>query len=98
MDTRKAGAVALIILAYAFRLMAIALCVITCVLCFSGITARLGIVGIVTDLSRTLPQLIAGYGVISSPFGGVFRLDFALTAVALFLLDYLCCRASRALR
>lgn len=55
-------------------------------------------VGFVVDLSRAMPAVIAGYGVITTPFGGVFRLDFALVAAVLFLLDYVCCRASRALR
>ena len=98
MDVRKAGAVALKVLAYALRLMALALCALVVLLCFSGLSARLGIVGFVTDLSRDIPSIISGYGVVSSPFGGVFRLDFALVAVALFVLDYLCCRASAALR
>ena len=98
MDLRRAGAIALSIIAVAFRLAAVAMCAITVVLCFSGLSARLNMVGFVVDLSRTMPAIIAGYGVITSPFGGVFRFDFALVAAALFLLDYACCRASRVLR
>lgn len=98
MDARKAGAVALNILAYAFRACAIALCVLVIILCFPGLVSRLGLVNFVIDLSRALPQVIAGWGVIASPFGGIFRLDFAVVAVVFFLLDFACVRLSRMLR
>lgn len=98
MEARKAGAVALNILAFVLRLCGIAMCLIVIALCFSGIAAKLNIVGLVVDLSRTIPEAIAGYGVIASPFGGVFRFDFALVAAICFVLDYACTRASRALR
>lgn len=98
MDARRAGAVALTLLSYAFRILAITGCVLTVLLCFGGVSTRLNIASAVVDLSRALPELIAGYGVVASPFGGVFRLDFALTAVVLFALDYGCARAARALR
>lgn len=98
MDARKAGAVALMILSYAFRVLAIAMCALTVLLCFGGMATRLNIATAVIDLSRTLPDVIAGYGVIASPFGGVFRLDFAITATVLFALDYGCARAARMLR
>lgn len=98
MEARKAGAVALNILAFVLRLCGIAMCLIVIALCFSGIAAKLNIVGLVVDLSRTIPGAIAGYGVIASPFGGVFRFDFALIAAVCFVLDYACTRGSRALR
>lgn len=98
MDARRAGAVALTLLAYAFRILAILMCALTVLLCFGGMSARLNIAGAVVDLSQALPDLIAGYGVVASPFGGVFRLDFALTGVFLFLLDYVCSLVVRRLR
>lgn len=98
MDARKAAAVALNVLSYALRLCAIALCVIVVILCFSGLVSRLGLVNLVIDLSRALPSAISGWGVIASPFGGVFRLDFAVVAAVLFLLDLACARLSRAIR
>lgn len=94
----RALAIAASLLALILRLFGIALCALVVLLCFSGMTARLSIVGLVVELSRMLPDVIAGYGVITTPFGGVFRLDFALTAVAFFILDYLLSRLSRALR
>ena len=98
MDARNAGAVALTVLSYVLRLCGIALCAMVIILCFSGIAARLGIVNLVVDISRAIPEAIAGYGVIASPFGGVFRLDFALVAAVCYALDYACVRAARALR
>lgn len=94
----RAGAIAFEVAAWACRLCAIALCALTVALCFSGLTAKLNVVGLVVDLSRALPSAIAGYGVMTSPFGGVYRLDFAAVAFALFLIDYACMRASRAMR
>lgn len=98
MEVRKALAVALQLLSYVARVAAVALCVLVVILCFAGVTSRLGIVWLVTDLSRAMPEIISGYGVISSPFGGVFRLDFTIVAVALFILDYILARLSRACR
>lgn len=98
MDGRRAGAIALTVLSYVLRLTGIALCAMVIVLCFSGAAAQLNIVGLVVDISRAIPEAIAGYGVIASPFGGVFRLDFALLAAACYALDYLCGRLAGILR
>ncbi len=92
------AAVALTLLAYALRILAVLMCALTVLLCFSGISAKLNLVSFVVDLTRALPDVISGYGVVATPFGGVFRLDFALCAVVLFLLDYLCCRLAARLR
>ncbi|AEB07012.1 hypothetical protein Corgl_0901 [Coriobacterium glomerans PW2] len=98
MGVRRAVGVALGILALALRLCSIALCCFVVILCFSGLPSRLNIVGLIVDISRVLPPSIAGYGVISSPFGGVFRFDFSLMAVALFILDFIFSRIARMLR
>lgn len=98
MNARRAGAIVLNILAWAFRLAAIVMCAITVVLCFPGMSAKLNLVGLIVDLSRSIPSAVAGYGVIASPLGGVFRFDFALIAVVCFALDYLCLRLSHSLR
>lgn len=98
MDARRAGAIALAIVSIACRVVALVLCVLTVALCFNGIANRLGIVSLVVDITRVLPDVIAGYGLIPSPFGGVFRFDFACAAAALFILDYFCERLSRSLR
>ena len=98
MDLRKAGAVALTIISVACRVLAIALCALAIVLCFNGISTRLGIVSFVVELTQALPDVIAGYGLIATPFGGVFRFDFLLMAIVLFVIDYACARVARELR
>ena len=97
MNSRKATAVAMSIIAIACRICGIFMSAMTVLFCFSGLTAKLQIVGFVVELSRALPSAIAGYGVITSPFG-VFRLDYAIVAVILFVADYLLTRASRRVR
>lgn len=67
MNSRKAAAVAMSIIAIACRICGIFMSAMTVLLCFSGLTAKLQIVGFVVELSRALPSAIAGYGVITSP-------------------------------
>ena len=98
MDVRRAAAIALTVLSVAFRIAAVAFAVLTVLLCFPSAAARLGITGFVIDLSHALPDLIQGYGLVTSPFGGVFRLDFALACACLFILDYFCQRIAYKLR
>lgn len=98
MDSRRALAVALSLLGFAFRLFAFVLCALTVVLCFNGVATMLGIVNLVVDLTRALPDIIAGYGLIPTPFGGVFRFDFAVVAVMCFFADYLLGSISRTIR
>ncbi len=98
MDVRKAGAIACNVLSIVARLCGIVLCIFTIMLCFPGLIAKLKLVDIVFDLAGALPSIIAGYGLIPSPMGGVFRFDFALTAAIFLLLDYALQLASRKLR
>lgn len=98
MDSRKALAVALTLLGFAFRLFALVLCALTVILSFNGVATMLGIVAFVVDLTQALPDIIAGYGLIPTPFGGVFRFDFAVMAVVCFALDYALARISRSIR
>lgn len=98
MNSRKAAAIAFNILAIALRLFAIFLCALTVMLCFPGVSTQLGLVDFVVDLSRAIPSVIAGYGLIATPFGGVFRFDFALTAVVCFALDWLFVKLSYQVR
>lgn len=98
MNSRKGAAVAMGILAVVCRACGVFMTLMTVMLCFSGIAAKLQIVGFIVELSRALPAAIAGYGVITSPFGGVFRFDYAIVAVVFFVVDYALTRASRAVR
>ena len=47
MDSRRALSIVLSIVGIACRVLAIAMCAVTAILCFSGIAAQLGIVGLV---------------------------------------------------
>lgn len=87
MDYRKAVAIACSLISWVCRIAGIVLSIITVILCFGGIAARLGLVNYVIEFSRMLPGVIAGYGVLPTPFGGVFRMDFAISAFVLFALD-----------
>ena len=98
MNSRKATAVAMSIIAIACRICGIFMSAMTVLLCFSGLTAKLKIVGFGVELSRARPSASAGYGGITAPFGGVFRLEYAIVAVILFVADYLLTRASRRVR
>lgn len=98
MQMRKAAAIACSILSIVSRLCGVALCLLAVLLCFPGVASRLNLVSFIIDLSSALPNVIAGYGLIPSPFGGVFRFDYAICAVVLFLLDYALSRASHRLR
>lgn len=105
MNFYKAGALALNFIAVLFRIMGIIMCALTCVLCFGRLSIMLtipalnvSVYSIALEISCVVPKAIAGYGVISTPMGGVFRVDFALCAAVLFLLDYLFMRLACALR
>ena len=98
MDLRRAGAVALTVFSYIARVCAILLGLLTVLLCFPGVAVRLNIMGLVMDLTQALPDVIAGYGLITSPFGGVFRFDFLMVGIVFFVLDFACSRISRAVR
>lgn len=98
MDERRAAAIVFTILSVACRVIAIVLCVLTVALCFNGVVTRLNIVAFIVDLTQALPDVIAGYGLIPTPFGGVFRFDFACMAVVFFGIDYACSRVAGLLR
>ena len=69
MAARKAGALALTIVAVCCRVLAWALCALTVLLCFSGVSTKLRLVNLVVDLTQALPALIAGYGLVPTPIG-----------------------------
>lgn len=98
MDFRRAAAIGFTILSWTSRLIAIGLGALTVLLCFPSAAARLNLIGLVIDIANALPDVISGYGLITSPFGGVFRFDFACTMAIMLALDYIFQRISRSLR
>lgn len=98
MDFRRAAAIGFKILSWTSRLVAIGLGALVILLCFPSAAARLNLIGLVIDISNALPDVISGYGLITSPFGGVFRFDFACAMSIMLVLDYICQRISNSLR
>ena len=98
MQARRAASIALTIASWGLRLCAIVVCLLTALLCFSGAAVEAGVAELAADLAASLPEGIAGWGLASTPFGGVFRTDFALVAIGLFAIDYLCARVADLLR
>lgn len=48
--------------------------------------------------TRLVPDALSGLFVFQTPLGGAFRGDFAVLAIVLLVLDWICCRASASLR
>ena len=60
--------------------------------------ARTWLLGVNGTLSRLVPGALSGLFVLQTPLGGAFRGDFAVVAIVLLVLDWICCRASASLR
>lgn len=64
-----------------------------------GLNARFPLLNSASGLVMTLtPPFFRGAFALLSPFGGVFRGDFAITSIMLFALDWICTRISSSLR
>lgn len=84
--------------ALAARLLALALCALVVVLSVPSLSSRTAFVEAASFLSTLMPPQVSGLLVFPTPFGGAFRGDFALTALALFVLDWVFVRISAAFR
>ena len=94
----SAAATALKVVAIVLRICAAALCALVVADAFfagPGRGALLGVNGLVTQL---IPAPLSGILVVSTPFGGVYRGDFAIAAIIVFVIDWLLTRASASLR
>ena len=85
------------VVGYLARIAAILLSGLVVILCL-GTATNLGVVGVIMTLNGMVPSAISGLLVIPTPLGGAFRGDFALLAIALFVVDWACMRISSALR
>lgn len=59
--------------------------------------ARAALLGINGVVQRTIPSALSGLLVFQTPFGGVFRGDFAIAAILLLVADWALRRLSRRL-
>ena len=75
---------------YVLSCICMAVSLVLLLLCASLLSTQVALAVHVAPLALSITQLIPAplcvWGVVASPFGGVFRTDFALLAVAFFLL------------
>ena len=83
---------------FAFRVAAGAVCALVVADIFLTGPARSAVLPLNTLLARAIPEAISGSLVISTPFGGAFRGDFAIVAVLFFLIDWVFCKIASSLR
>ena len=86
------------VVALACRVAAWALVALTVADAFLGVGARTWLLSVNGAVSRLVPGPLAGLFVFQTPFGGVFRGDFALLAIILLVIDWLLVRVSASLR
>ena len=92
------------ILAFALRLMACVL-LVACVLMlllivvmlFPQVALSLGLTPVAFSISRILPAGLSMLGVVASPFGGVFRTDFVIVVVVMFVAAKILSRIAKGL-
>ena len=82
---RRIASLALYIVACALLACCLLLLALTLVLLFSQVALALGAAPLAMSVTRALPAWLAMLGVVASPFGGVFRTDFLIVAVALLV-------------
>ncbi len=87
----KAIAIVCRVAAWALVALVLADCVVT------G-SSRTELLSVNSFVSGLIPDFISGLFVFSTPFGGAFRGDFALAAIILLVIDWICCRVSASLR
>ncbi len=86
---------ALRVLAFACRLAALALSALVVADALVVGSYRVYLLELTARVSGLLPSALSGTLLFETPLGGVLRLDFAIAAVVLFVLDWLLTRASR---
>lgn len=88
----------LVVVAVALRLVAILLCCLVVADALFAGEFRVALLGLNGTLTSLIPAPLSGSCVFQTPFGGVFRGDFAIAAIMLFVIDWLISRASTSLR
>ena len=85
---------ALDVAAVVARVLAVVLCVLVVVDSLDLGTLHTVLLDVNGFVSNLVPQSVSGLLVFRTPMGGAFRGDFALVAVALFVIDWLLARAA----
>ncbi len=92
---RRIISLILYIIACACVVVSIVLLLVTAALLVSDVAVTLRVAPLALDITRLLPDFLQYWSVISSPFGGVFRTDFAVVALVFFILAALIRRIAR---
>lgn len=85
------------VVAVLFRLVAVLLCLLVVADALFAGEFRVALLGLNGTLTGLIPAPLSGAFVFQTPFGGVFRGDFAVAAIMLFVIDWLLTRASASL-
>lgn len=88
----------LYVLAWIFRICAWVVCAITILSCFNLIYRFAPVASVLGVVQGATPGVLVGRLSLETPFGGLFRGDFAVVALCLFVLDWVCLRVSANLR
>lgn len=82
-----AGVVRAVLYVLSCICMAVSLVLLLCAsLLSTQVALALHVAPLALSITQLIPAPLCFWGVVASPFGGVFRTDFALLAVAFFLL------------
>ena len=92
--THSGARAALDVAAVVARVLAVVLCVLVFVDSLDLGTLHTVLLDVNGFVSNLVPQSVSGLLVLRTPMGGAFRGDFALVAVALFVIDWLLARAA----
>lgn len=97
-SNNEATVMALRVIAVICRVCAIAASVVVMAATL-GLATRLPVLGQIYHLLMVLtPPGVFGILCVATPFGGMFRGDFAVVSVALFVIDWVCLRIAASLR
>lgn len=94
---RRIVSLALYVVACALLVCCLLVLALTLVLLFSQVALALGAASLAMSLTRALPAWLAMFGVVASPFGGVFRTDFLIVVVVLLVAAKLVHRLAKGL-
>lgn len=98
MDANAVASAVLVGLAWVCRALAIVFAVFAVALCFGSLTEMTAVADGLFWLKSIVPDTLTGLFVYSSPFGGAFRGDFAISAVVLFIADWALMRVANRIR
>lgn len=85
---RSSASGPILVVVLALRLLAIAICALVVLMAIPSLGDRASLVQISTFVSSFVPSAMSGVLVLPTPFGGAFRGDFVLAALALYIVDW----------